>query len=235
MRSVSGKSRYRFGPAILDNETAFRVWAPLVKEALLYIDGTKFKMERDDEEFWEISLSGNKTGSIYGFILDGEGPFPDPAGRFMPSGIDGLSQVIDTELFRSRESGWKGLDLKDMVIYECHVGTLSPSGNYSGITHMADHLIDLGINTVEIMPVAQFFGSRNWGYDGVYIYSPASNLRPSKQYSSIQNLTFSSMNRLTESEYGPSRLKQLPHGVLCQFEWNGPNLSRWLPIKPEWL
>ena len=174
MRSVSGKSRYRFGPAILDNETAFRVWAPLVKEALLYIDGTKFKMERDDEEFWEISLSGNKTGSIYGFILDGEGPFPDPAGRFMPSGIDGLSQVIDTELFRSRESGWKGLDLKDMVIYECHVGTLSPSGNYSGITHMADHLIDLGINTVEIMPVAQFFGSRNWGYDGVYIYSPAS-------------------------------------------------------------
>ena len=174
MSITSRKRRYSFGPAILDHETSFRVWAPTAREVFLNIDGTKVKMERDGEEFWEVSLSGNRTGSLYGFILDGEGPFPDPAGRFMPSGINGLSQFIDTDNFRSLDSDWKGIDLKDMVIYECHVGTLSPSGNYSGISHIADHLIDLGINTVEIMPVAQFFGTRNWGYDGVYIYSPAS-------------------------------------------------------------
>ena len=79
MSITSRKRRYSFGPAILDHETSFRVWAPTAREVFLNIDGTKVKMERDGEEFWEVSLSGNRTGSLYGFILDGEGPFPDPA------------------------------------------------------------------------------------------------------------------------------------------------------------
>ena len=164
---------YSFGPAIMDEMTIFRAWAPSAENVYLFLEGEKVPMSRQNEEFWEVSVEGDRTGSLYGFILDGEGPFPDPAGRFMPSGIEGLSQVIDTGRFRSDDRNWKGRDLREMVIYECHVGTISTRGNYEGLRKIAEHLTDTGINTVEIMPLAQFFGTRNWGYDGVYIYSPA--------------------------------------------------------------
>lgn len=151
----------------------FRLWAPEKKSVSLFIDGEAFPMENCSDGFWETKAENIRGKGLYGFLVDGKGPYPDPAGRFMPEGIEGLSGLWDITP-ASGEEEWKGIPLKDLVIYELHTGTFSLQGTYEGIAERIPHLLDLGINAVEIMPVAQFYGNRNWGYDGVYLYSPAS-------------------------------------------------------------
>lgn len=177
MRSIDFERCFKnlsFGPDITENgDRRFRLWAPEKKSVSLLIDGVTFPMENCNNGFWEKDVEEIKGSGLYGFIVNGSGPYPDPAGRFMPEGIGGLSGLWDITP-ASREEEWKGIPLKDLVIYELHTGTFSPQGTYDGIVERIPHLRDIGINAVEIMPVAQFYGERNWGYDGVYIYSPAS-------------------------------------------------------------
>ena len=223
MRFSKHSKGYQFGPSVRDGMTCFRAWAPAKKEVALSLDGKKYSMERVDEEFWEITLGGMKTGSLYGFILDGEGPFPDPGGRFMPKGIYGLSQVVQPEDFHlSDEEGWKGIDISSMAIYEVHTGTFSGSGKYSGIGEKIDHFVNLGINTVEIMPVSQFFGKRNWGYDGVYIYSPAASYgTPQELAELVRNMHRKGIAVLLDVVYNHS-------GLIGNFLDNfGPFHSEW--------
>ena len=166
------KGRYSFGPSLEDDHFEISTFAPDKESVELSIDGTAMPMRMISNGFWKVSVDRDMAGKRYGFLLDGKGPFPDPGGRFMPEGIDGLSQLVDPGNYEWKETAWKGLPLEDYLIEEIHVGAFTAAGTYSAMESRLGHLSDLGVTAVEIMPVAQFYGTRNWGYDGVYLYSP---------------------------------------------------------------
>ena len=113
-----------------------------------------------------------EPGSEYFYQLEGERELPDPASRFQPKGVHGPSQIVDLEAFPWTDHGWKGPTLERSVFYELHVGTYTPEGTFDAVIGRLPELVALGITTIELMPVAQFPGARNWGYDGVYLFAP---------------------------------------------------------------
>jgi maltooligosyltrehalose trehalohydrolase len=152
----------------------FTVWAPFLNKVELRIvwpDERLYSMERDGTGYWEAELNNVSPGTRYFYRLDEEHDRPDPASRFQPEGVHGPSGVIDHSSFKWTDKGWKGVPLKDFIIYELHAGTFTKEGTFRAIIPHLAYLQDLGITAVEIMPVAQFPGSRNWGYDGVYPYA----------------------------------------------------------------
>ncbi|HVM98112.1 MAG TPA: alpha-amylase family glycosyl hydrolase, partial [Candidatus Acidoferrales bacterium] len=113
------------------------------------------------------------VGDRYRYRLDGEGPYPDPASRFQPEGVHGPSEIIDPTLFGWSDVNWTGVHLSNLSIYELHVGTFGPNGTFGQVTERLPYLRDLGVAAIELMPVADFPGTRNWGYDGVALFAPA--------------------------------------------------------------
>lgn len=148
----------------------FVVWAPTVQELSVHIVGdgdAVVPMQKSDSGYFETEIKELKQGARYFYRFWDGRELPDPASRFQPEGVHGPSQTIDLSDFKWTDSSWRGLDLERSVIYELHVGTYTPEGTFNAlIPHLAG-LRDLGITTIELMPVAQFPGSRNWGYDGV--------------------------------------------------------------------
>jgi maltooligosyltrehalose trehalohydrolase len=116
-------------------------------------------------------VPGMEVGALYTYLLDGTQERPDPASRCQPQGVHGPSQVVDPGGHQWQDSAWQGLTLAEFIIYELHVGTFSPQGTFAGVEQRLDYLRALGVTAVELMPVAQFPGNRNWGYDGVYPYA----------------------------------------------------------------
>ena len=114
-----------------------------------------------------------RPGDRYWYRLDRKGPFPDPASRCQPDGVHGPSLVVDPAAFPWSSQSWTGIGLRDLVIYELHVGTFTPEGTFAGVLERLPYLVDLGITAIELMPIADFAGSRNWGYDGVALFAPA--------------------------------------------------------------
>ena len=154
------------------NRTKFTVWAPFKnKVEVLFKDGRREPLLKDSHGYWEQELNDVPAGTLYKFSLDHEVDFPDPASRFQPLGVHSWSQVTNQTSYRWNDSNWKGIPLEEMIIYELHVGTFSPEGTFEGVIAKLDHLLELGINTIELLPIAQFPGARNWGYDGVYPYA----------------------------------------------------------------
>lgn len=159
-----------------DGRCEFLVWAPKAKEMGLKVrppeDGPwrLALMEADRDGYWRASVEGAWPGSRYFFVLDGR-ELPDPASHFQPLGVGGPSEVVDHASFKWTDSGWKNISPASMVIYELHAGAFTPEGRLDSIIARLDELKDLGINTVELMPIAQFPGSRNWGYDGVFPFA----------------------------------------------------------------
>ncbi|HEY8503826.1 MAG TPA: malto-oligosyltrehalose trehalohydrolase [Gemmataceae bacterium] len=159
--------------------TNFRVWAPDAKrvDLVLYsggdaVDRTEPMQRRPDRTFF-LHLPGVGAGQRYRYAVDGGPPFPDPCSRYQPEGVHGPSQVIDPRPFPWADHDWKGARPEDLVVYELHVGTFSPAGTFAGVTERLPYLRDLGVTAVELMPVADFPGRRNWGYDGVALFAPA--------------------------------------------------------------
>ena len=116
-------------------------------------------------------VAGVEPGTRYVYCLDGEKERPDPASSFQPAGVHGPSQVIDPKAFRWSDSNWRGISLEDYIIYEIHVGTFTPEGSFDAVLSHLEDLRKIGITALELMPVAQFPGNRNWGYDGVYPFA----------------------------------------------------------------
>ena len=129
-------------------------------------------MQRDGHGWWRASAASAGPGVRYGFSIDGGPVRPDPRAPSLPDGVEGLSQVVDHSAFEWTDAPWRGLNLPGSVLYELHVGTFSPEGTFDGITGRLDHLRDLGIDAIELLPVASFAGDRGWGYDGVGLYAP---------------------------------------------------------------
>lgn len=129
-------------------------------------------MTKDADGFHSVELAALPTHATYLYRLEGAEEWPDPASRSQPHGVHGPSQIVDTRAFEWKTTDWKPLELPSAVLYELHVGTYTPEGTFDGVISHLDELAELGITTIEIMPVAQFPGLRNWGYDGVYIFAP---------------------------------------------------------------
>lgn len=152
----------------------FTVWAPFLTAASVHVvapDDRLVPMEKDDRGYWEVVAPDVLPGSQYLFRLDSERDRPDPASHLQAGDVHGPSEVVDQASFPWDDKEWEAIPVEEMIIYEMHVGTFTPEGTFDAIIPRLDELHSLGVNAVEIMPVAQFPGGRNWGYDGVYPYA----------------------------------------------------------------
>ncbi|RFZ85053.1 malto-oligosyltrehalose trehalohydrolase [Mucilaginibacter terrenus] len=149
------------------------VWAPLAQSVniLLTDTGKKIELNAGEHGYWQLSTTEVQHGDLYKVVLNNEKQLPDPASRAQPQGVHGPSQVIDVNGFKWTDNQWANPALEQYLIYELHTGTFSPEGTFAGITEKLQYLKELGITAIEIMPVAQFPGNRNWGYDGVFPYA----------------------------------------------------------------
>lgn len=174
------KWKLNFGAELLDNGQAhFRVWAPKVARVCLrHLSGNEVRLVElmpEGSGYFSAVVDDVGAGDRYMYLLDGTVERPDPASRFQPEGVHGPSAVIDPLQFVWQDQDWQGLALENHIIYELHVGVFSHEGTFAGAIAGLDYLKELGVTAVEIMPVAQFPGNRNWGYDGVYPFAPQSS------------------------------------------------------------
>lgn len=152
----------------------FRVWAPgraSVSVRLGPDGGGEAPLRAEEDGYWSASVSGAGAGTLYRYALDGNLLRPDPASLSQPQGVHGPSEVIDHASFPWTDAAWRGLALERMVVYELHVGTFTEAGTFDALIPRLADLKELGVTALELMPVAQFPGERNWGYDGAYSFA----------------------------------------------------------------
>ncbi len=155
----------------------FRAWAPRAKHLSVRIMGEvphTIPMERIGGDVFEVMAADLEPGVDYKYVIESVKERPDPVSLFQPEGVHGPSRVLDPGSFTWSDTDWKGLALEDYLIYELHVGTFTPEGTFEAIIPKLAYLSGLGITAIELMPVAEFPGGRNWGYDGVHLYAPQS-------------------------------------------------------------
>jgi maltooligosyltrehalose trehalohydrolase len=148
-----------------------RVWAPRATRVDLRLGEDTLELTRSDDGWWDRPGLDLAPGTDYGFLVDGEGPFPDPRSRRQPDGVHGLSRVIGATGNELSDVEWTGRQLAGAVIYELHIGTFTPEGTFDAAAEKLDHLASIGVDFVELLPVNAFNGTHNWGYDGVLWYA----------------------------------------------------------------
>ena len=151
--------------------TVYRVWAPAADRVELQAGATAHRMAPDDGDWWVADLPGPGAGGDYSYRLDGQEWLPDPRSPWQPAGVSGPSRGYDHDAFAWTDAGWRGIPLAGAVIYELHIGTFTPAGTFDAAIERLDHLTGLGVDAVELMPVAAFPGERGWGYDGVGLWA----------------------------------------------------------------
>lgn len=151
-----------------------RVWAPIPKNVELQLASRRLPMSRQDDGWWSAEVSSLDADGDYGFVLDGEGPLPDPRSGSQPHGALGLSRRVHHHAFTWTDAGWQAPPLSSAVFYEMHVGTFTPAGTFESAIEKLDHLVELGVTHLELMPVNEFVGDRGWGYDGITLFAPHS-------------------------------------------------------------
>ena len=163
----------QFGARLTMAGTLFRLWAPAAKRVDLLLDKPHALM-RGEDGWFSAEIDGVKAGTRYKFRIDDEIDVPDPASAFQPEDVSGPSEVVDHAAHRWRATGWRGRPWHEAVVLEAHVGTFTREGTYRAMIGKLDHLVATGITALELMPLADFAGNRNWGYDGVLWYAPDS-------------------------------------------------------------
>jgi maltooligosyltrehalose trehalohydrolase len=160
-----------------ENKATVSVWAPLAKKVELKVAHKPEKLVLNKEQYgyWTLVTDEIKESNRYKFCINGGEPIPDPGSVSQPEGVHDSSEAINLAAFNWTNTSWNNLPLEDYIIYELHTGTFTEEGSFAGIETKLDYLIDLGITAIEIMPVAQFPGSRNWGYDGVFPFAVQNN------------------------------------------------------------
>jgi malto-oligosyltrehalose trehalohydrolase len=162
-----------FGAELHDDGVAFRLWAPSRERAAVIVDGAEHALEPRPGGWFERTVRDAGAGSRYAFAFAGmDAPVPDPASRFQPGGVHAPSEVIDPCAHVWQHSAWHGRPWHEIVLYELHVGTFTPEGTYAAAAARLDALAELGVTALELMPLAQPAGDRNWGYDGVLPFAP---------------------------------------------------------------
>jgi maltooligosyltrehalose trehalohydrolase len=168
-----------FGAQVLpDGRVRFRLWAPAARRVELVLESPGRPAQAlpmpSAGGWFELATGEARAGSRYRYRIDGETLVPDPASRRNPQGVHGPSEVIDPEAFDWTDADWCARPWREAVIYELHVGTFTPPGTFAAIAGKLEHLQRLGVTAIELMPIAEFPGTRGWGYDGVLPYAPAS-------------------------------------------------------------
>jgi maltooligosyltrehalose trehalohydrolase len=166
-----------FGALPIRGGVRFRVWAPSARDMTLVVfDGAaagEYSIPKDDEDVFDRIVDRAAAGDRYGYRINGGDLRPDPASRFQPESVHGPSEVVDPSAFHWTDARWGGRPAADRILYELHIGTFSPEGTFAGTTSRLEAVRDVGMTVIEIMPVADFAGARNWGYDGVSLYAPS--------------------------------------------------------------
>lgn len=161
-----------FGAQITDGGVRFSLWAPSAGTVTLHLGDRRQALAPEKGGWHRLTCAGVAAGALYRFSIDGELDIPDPASRFQPSDVDGPSMVVDPEAFAWSDGDWNGRPWEETVLYEAHVGTATPEGTFTALAGKLDHLRDLGVTALELLPIADFPGDRGWGYDGVLHYAP---------------------------------------------------------------
>ncbi|MBP6822706.1 MAG: malto-oligosyltrehalose trehalohydrolase [Acidobacteria bacterium] len=157
-----------------DGSCQFTVWAPLAESVVVKLVSPHervVQMERDEYGYWRVLVENVPADATYLYRLNDRIDRPDPASQFQPEGVHRASQVVNHHGFPWRDELWEGLFLEEMVIYELHVGAFTPEGTFEAIISRIEELKKLGVNVIELMPISQFPGARNWGYDGVHPFA----------------------------------------------------------------
>ncbi len=169
----------QFGAHVDKNgNCTFRLFAPHIKTAVITLNNdpnNNFMLDRQENGFHEIKIDNLAPDLYYSYTLDGSKNIPDPASSWQPGGLNSSSAIVNHHNFDWEGDNFSGLSMKDLVIYEAHVGTFSEEGTFEGITSKLDHLSELGINTLQLMPVSQLSGTRGWGDDTVFPYAVHNN------------------------------------------------------------
>ncbi|HEX4086667.1 MAG TPA: alpha-amylase family glycosyl hydrolase, partial [Chthoniobacteraceae bacterium] len=166
------------GADLVPEGVRYRVWAPRARtvEALVWTGDEPPRaapLALDASGYFHGLDHLGQPGDLYKFRLDGGEDYPDPASRYQPEGVHGRSAVIDPRQYQWHDGRYQPPRLRDLVIYELHIGTFTPEGTFLSAIDKLPHVKELGVTAIEIMPVGDFAGERNWGYDGVCLYAPA--------------------------------------------------------------
>lgn len=170
--------RPSLGACVRPDGVFFRVWAPRAKALEVEVSRggrppATHALARGPGGYFETFLASAAAGDEYRYRVDGRGPFPDPASRFQPAGVHGPSLIVDPGAFAWTDADWRGAPPGALSFYELHLGTFTPAGGFDGAAAKLDALAELGVAAIELMPVADFPGRRNWGYDGAALFAPA--------------------------------------------------------------
>ncbi len=172
-----------------DGGVRFRLWAPAAERVEVCIGSgvveTTLNMAREQDGWFGLVTDAATAGSLYTYRIDDGIRVPDPASRFQPQDVHGPSQVIDPAHWRWTDIHWRGRPWREAVVYELHVGSFTTEGTFEGVIGKLDYLAQLGVTAVELMPVADFPGSRNWGYDGVLPFAPDCSYGTSDQLKAL--------------------------------------------------
>jgi maltooligosyltrehalose trehalohydrolase len=163
----------RFGAELHQSGVTFRLWAPAAKRVEVMLD-RPYPMQAQPEGWYEVTIARPRAGTLYKYRINGDTEVPDPASHFQPQDVLGPSEVVDHDRFEWRTNGWRGRPWQDAAFLEVHVGTFTPGGTFRTAIDKLDHVVETGATAIEMMPIADFAGRRNWGYDGVLLYAPDS-------------------------------------------------------------
>jgi malto-oligosyltrehalose trehalohydrolase len=162
-----------FGAELVPGGTRFRLWAPRANSVALQLADALLPMGPEPQGWFALTTDRAGPGTRYRYFVDGIA-YPDPASRRQPEGVHGASEVVDPGRYAWTASAWRGRAWEEIVLYELHIGTFSETGDFAGAIGHLDHVRELGATAIELMPIAEFPGTRGWGYDGTYIYAPSS-------------------------------------------------------------
>jgi malto-oligosyltrehalose trehalohydrolase len=171
---MNRRHRMPFGAEVLaGGQVRFRLWAPKARQVAVRLVGTAtdLAMEPRDGGWFELTAAAH-AGQRYLYVIDNDRAVPDPASRFQPEDVHGPSEIVDPHAFEWKDSSWRGRRWEEAVFYELHVGAFAPDGDYGAIMAKLDHLVELGVTAIELMPLSESPGQHNWGYDGVYPFAP---------------------------------------------------------------
>jgi maltooligosyltrehalose trehalohydrolase len=155
-------------------KTLFRVWAPEAElvEVVFDASGQALRLEVEERGYFAGLSTQAPPGTLYRYRIDERGPWPDPCSRYQPCGVHGPSMVVDSDAFSWTDHAWRGVTMRGQAIYELHIGTFTTEGTFEAASERLQHLRDLGITLIEVMPVSECPGRWNWGYDGVQLFAP---------------------------------------------------------------